>query len=161
VVVGAPVVNSEQKEPVDLALNILRKGYPVPTASVNSLPDSLYQAIDGRIWYFPEISNRWSTFGSTSTNDWFALDFGQAHAVSGLKLYLYSDGNIFNTPDSFAIEYQVGDKWLAVKLQEGQPAKLVGNTVNTVVFDKVMTSGIRLNFKHNAKQVAVTEVECF
>jgi hypothetical protein len=78
IVVGAPIVKHSSKQPVDHALNIEHKGYPVPFASINTNPDtSLYQAIDGRIWYFPEITNRWTTLGSTSKHDWFSIDFGQ------------------------------------------------------------------------------------
>ena len=79
VVIGGPVESKPSKQGFDYALNINRKGYPLPSASVNTVPDSsLYQAIDGRIWYFPEISNRWSTEGSTSSTDWYAVDFGKA-----------------------------------------------------------------------------------
>ena len=145
-----------------MALNIIHKGFPVPSASVNSVPDSsLFQAIDGRIWYFSEITNRWTTLGSTSATDWFALDFGQPREVSGVKIYLFADGETFGPPESVSIEYQRNDKWLPVKLKEANKAKPVSNTVNTLVFDKVTASGIRINFKHKTKEVAVSEVECY
>src|SRR5688572_7766992 len=82
VVIGAPVPPTTEKETFNAALNIYRKGFPQPSASVNSTADSVYQAIDGRIWYFPEISNRWSTQGSNSPSDWFAIDFGQTIKIS-------------------------------------------------------------------------------
>jgi len=162
VLVGDPIVSRTAKPPVNLALNIKHKGFPVPSASVNSVPDSsLFQAIDGRIWYFSEITNRWTTLGSTSATDWFALDFGQPREVSGVKIYLFADGETFGPPESVSIEYQRNDKWLPVKLKEANKAKPVSNTVNTLVFDKVTASGIRINFKHKTKEVAVSEVECY
>jgi hypothetical protein len=161
VVIGPPIATGYSKQSADFALNITRKDFPAPSASVNSVPDSLYQAIDGRIWYFPEISNRWSTFGSNSPTDWFALDFGEAHEASIVKIYLYADGKTFAVPDSLSIEYKNGDHWLPVRPKESNPAKLAGNTVNTVVFDKVSASGIRLNFRHETRDVAITEVECY
>ena len=136
VVIGAPIVTPPAKQPANFALNIAKKGYPVPSASVNAVPDSLYQAIDGRIWYFPEITNRWSTLGSTSKIDWFALDFGQTREISSIKIYLFADGKIFDIPDSISIEYQNGRQWMPVKIKEQQPVKTIGNTVNTIAFDK-------------------------
>ncbi|MEK6781765.1 MAG: discoidin domain-containing protein [Bacteroidota bacterium] len=161
VVVGAPILSSKSKQPANRALNIKQKDYPVPSASVNSVPDSLYQAIDGRIWYFPEIRNRWSTLGSTSVTDWFALDFGQPHEVSRVKIYLYADGKTFGTPDSFTIEYQSGGEWFPVKGKDQYPTNLVGNTANIVSFDRVTTTRIRINFMHKKKDVAVSELECY
>lgn len=161
VFIGAPGANVKSEQPANHALNILRRGYPEPSASVNSIPDSLYQAIDGRIWYFPEISNYWSTVGSTSVNDWFTIDFGQAREVSSSKIHLYNDSKTFDLPDSLRIEYQLGDKWLPVILKERRPVKLIGNTVNTMTFEKAIASKIRINFKHTAKQVALVEWECF
>lgn len=160
VVTGPAVIGSKPKQDTDLALNIRKKDYPVPSASVNTHPDSLYQAIDGRIWYFPEIRNRWSTLGSHSTTDWFALDFGQAHEVSGVKIYPYTD-DIIGVPDSFSVEYENAGQWLPVKVKELNPARPAGNTVNTLVFDKVSTSRIRINLKHEKNPVALTEVECY
>jgi hypothetical protein len=126
------------------------------------VPDtSLYQAIDGRIWYFPEITNRWTTAGSTSKTDWFALDLGQPHEISGVRIYLFADNKTFTPPDSISIEFQKNDKWLPVKVKERKPAKLIGNTGNTIVFDEVNASRIRINFKHGSKQVAISEVECY
>lgn len=159
VVVGPPLLRSKSKQPVNYALNIRRKDFPVPSASVNSVPDSLYQAVDGRIWYFPEVRNRWATVGSTSTTDWFALDFGQLRDVSSLKYYPFADDKNFGTPDNLTIEYQNEGEWIPVKVTESSPP--VGNTVNTVVFERVSASRIRATFKHETKQLAISEIECY
>jgi len=124
------------------------------------VPDSsLYQAIDGRIWYFPEITNRWSTEGSTSSTDWYAVDFGKAREVSKVKIYLFADDKIYGVPEGYKLEYKNGSDWLA--LQGASPTSLVGNTVSTITFNKVSTTAIRLNFKHQTKQVALVELECY
>jgi hypothetical protein len=162
VFIGAPVTNPVSKQSVNYALNIARKGYPVPSASINAVPDtSLYQAVDGRIWYFPEVLNRWSSLGSTSTSDWLAIDFGQSREISSVKIYPFADGENFAAPDSYTVEYQNGSQWLPVRTKEIIPDKPVGNTVNTIVFDKVTATRIRINFKHESKSVAISEVECY
>lgn len=160
VLIGDPVVTKASRQPHNAALNIRRKDYPLPSASVNSIPDSLYQAIDGKIWYFPEIRNRWSTYGSTRGKNWFALDFGKPVEISSLNIHLFADNKTFGAPDSIRIEYQTGGQWLGVSLLENKPDKPVGNTTNTLVFDTVKTSNIRIHFIHNKYQVAISEVEC-
>ena len=162
VVVGKPIIKHSPSQPENYALNIWRKDYPVPSASINSTPDSsMYQAIDGRIWYFPEITNRWTTEGSTSQNDWYAIDFGEAHEFSSVKLYLFADNKTFAVPDAVTIEYKNGGEWIPVKLKEQNAGKFIGNTVNTIAFDKITANRIRINFKHAKMQVAVSEIECY
>ena len=160
VVIGSPVQSKPSKQGFDYALNINRKGYPLPSASVNTVPDSsLYQAIDGRIWYFPEITNRWSTEGSTSSTDWYAVDFGKAREVSKVKIYLFADDKVFGVPENYTLEYKNGNDWHA--LQVGSATRLVANTESTITFNKVSTTAIRINFKHQTKQVALVELECY
>ena len=150
------------KQPVDHALNISRQGYPKPSASINTTPDtSLYQAVDGRIWYFPEITNRWTTLGSTARSDWFAVDFGQPREISSIKIYPVADNKIFAPPDSLAIEIQSGNEWMPVTIKTREPANPVGNTENTLVFDKLTAARIRINFVHAKKQIAISEIECY
>lgn len=162
VYIGRPVIIHSPEQPVDVALNIARKGYPLPTASINTRPDtSLYQAIDGKIWYFPEITNRWTTTGSITSIDWFAIDFGKPEELFGVHIYPITDDSLFAVPDNIIIEFANGTQWLPVKLKEQQPKKLLGNTVNTINFEKLSTSRIRFTFKHQSKQVAISEIECF
>lgn len=146
----------------NLALNIARKGYPVPSASVNTQPDtSLYQAVDGRTWYFTEITNRWTTTGSLSGNDWYAVDFGEVKPVSKLILYFFADNNLYAVPEAVTIEYKNGGSWLPLKISRQHPAGITGNTANSFYTEKVMAAQVRINFKHTAKQVAVSEVEIY
>jgi len=163
VAIGTLMVKSTTEQPIDLALNIRKEGFPVPSASVNSVPDSLYQAIDGRSWYFPEVKNHWSTFGSTSSTDWYALDFGQSREVSSVKLCLYADGKTYGAPEDYNVEYLNEGQWLQVKVKERKPVNPVGNTINTVVFDNISTNQIRIKFKTSSKQlaVAISELEFY
>ncbi len=39
--------------PADLAVNLTRSGFPVPAASTNTDPNDLYEAVDGRVWFYP------------------------------------------------------------------------------------------------------------
>jgi hypothetical protein len=159
VYIGEPVNREFPGQPVNLALNLDKKGNPIPSASINSIPDSLYQAIDGKIWYFPEIRNRWTTTGSTSTTDWYALDFEKPKEISTVKLYLFSDGKRFLVPDNISIDYKIDDQWKPVSLKE--TIALTGNTSNTISFDKINAETIRINIEHKSKQVVIAELECY
>lgn len=120
----------------NFALNITGQGYPQPSASVDSIPDSLFQAIDGRIWYFPEITNRWTTQSSKSKNDWYEIDFGNANEISVIKVYLVSDGKILDVPDSIPIGYHLKQQWMPVEIKDNP--KLIGNTSNAILFKKFL-----------------------
>lgn len=158
---GDAVVAEIKKAPVNVALNIRYTGFPAPSSSINHSPDSLYKAIDGRTWYFPEIINRWSTAGSVKSTDWFQIDFEKNTDLSSVKMYLFTDGNTFDVPDKFTIEYKSGADWMPVKVMETMPAVTTGNTVNTVSFEKINTAALRVNFYHPDKQVALVELECY
>jgi hypothetical protein len=160
VVVGAPVIKEKTIPPANIALNIDKKEYPRPSASTNAVVDTgLYQAIDGRVWYFTEITNFWSTQGSTNTSDWYSLDFGSPREISTVKLYLLEDGKKYFIPKNIRIEIQQADKWTPVQIT-GQ--KIAGNTVNSFSFDKIAAQQIRIHFDHgNDQMVALCEIECY
>jgi hypothetical protein len=159
----APSVVTQTVPAVNFALNIARKGYPMPSASVNAIPDSLYQAIDGRCWYFPEIRNRWSSYGSSSSVDWYALDFGTIHTVSSVFMGFYADNLLYKQPGNYQIEYWNGSKWLPVNHEVRTPVLPVKNTMNRANFDQVATSRIRIKFsrEHMKYFIALSELEVY
>jgi hypothetical protein len=157
--IGRPINKPVVPNPHNAALNINKKGYPVPSASVNAVPDSLFQATDGRTWYFPEISNRWTTFGSTSSSDWYALDFGKPEEISSVNVSFFADDTTFFVPESIRVEYDNGSGWKNIPLQGNMELK--GNTSNIILFDKVTATRLRLNFVHGPKAMALVELECY
>lgn len=161
VIIGESVLPTMDKQPENKALNIFCKGYPLPSASVNNNTDSLYKAVDGRIWYFPEIVNRWSTTGSSSISDWYNIAFEQPTLISEARMCLYADKNIFEVPASYHIEYKNGNDWLQVNIKQTIPQQLTGNTVNTIKFEPVLAKEMRVVFDHPAKQVALVELEYY
>lgn len=156
-VLGEPSVQGHS----DLALNISRKGFPVPTASINADPDtSIYQAIDGRIWYFSEITNRWTTEGSTASRDWYELDFGGEHQISRVTIYPIADSIKFTAPDKITLEYKKGEEWIPAKIVGSNYSKPIANTENELSVEPISTRYLRINFDHRLKQVAISEIEC-
>ncbi len=161
VFIGRPMKAIKRDEALNYALNIKKHGFPMPSASVNAVTDTLFQAIDGKIWYFPEISNYWSTRGSTSITDWYALNFGESRNISGINLYLYADEKEFALPDAFTIEYHSNGKWQAISSKKMNPENLIAGTVNEIAFDHITADGIRILFEHRTKGIALVELECY
>ena len=94
--------------PIDRAVNLVRSDYPKASASVNADPASLHGAFDGRIWFFPEVANGWSTAGSAHGWDWIAVDLGHAAPVYAAELAFYADGKGFATPSAYRLQFQDG-----------------------------------------------------
>lgn len=155
---GVPVSKPVTKEPVNHALNIAGEGYPAPSASVNNTIDQLKQAVDGRTWYFPEVNNYWSSTGSVTGNDWFAVDFGKPVTVSSVCISPVTDNTFFHVPDSLAVEYYTGKDWLPAKITGQYPLHTTGNTTNRLNFEAFTASRVRLLFFHHDGQVAMSEI---
>jgi hypothetical protein len=144
---------------IDLAVNDLRQGFPAPSASVNNSADELYQAVDGRIWFYPDVRNYWSNQGSQSAEDWFSLNFGSPRRLGSARLYFYADGIGFNVPRKYTIQYSMEDgNWKNVSDQDQTPASPLANGENSVNFHPVDASRIRVLFD-NPKEGAIALVE--
>ena len=147
------------EHPIDLAVNYAKKGFPAPSASTNNDMNDLYQAVDGRIWFFPNVRNYWSNAGSHAATDWFGLDFGQERQFTSAKLYFYADDAEFKAPAKYTVQYWTGAKWADVSRPQMDPGKPWANGENTITFQSVQTSKLRVVFA-NPRRAAVALVEC-
>jgi hypothetical protein len=144
--------------PIDLAVNMARRGFPTPSASINNSTNELYQAVDGRVWFYPNVRNYWSNAGSQAAEDWFSLDFGAEKQFSSAQLYFYADDAKFKAPAKYTVQYWTGEKWADVSGSSATPKKPLANGENIITFKPVKTSKLRILFT-NPKQAAVALVE--
>ena len=144
--------------PIDLAVNMVREGFPAPSASIHNSTNELYQAVDGRVWFYPNVRNYWSNAGSQTAEDWFSLDFGTVKKISSAQLYFYADETGFKVPAKYSFQYWTDEKWVDVPGSHAAPKKLLANGENTITFRPVNTSKIRILFT-NPKQAAVALAE--
>lgn len=159
--IPAPVIGPVS-QPVDLAVNFTRKGFPVASASVNNATWQLYQAVDGRVWFYPNVRNYWSNAGSTAAEDWFSLDFGAKQQVSSARLYFYADGTRFKAPENYSLEEWTGTNWTRVPAARATPRRPLANGENIVTFSPVTTSQLRVRFTNpKAAAVALVELKAF
>jgi hypothetical protein len=81
--------------------------------------------------------------------------------ISETKIYPMSDNLEYVAPDSMTIEYQEGNNWVPVINPAHTPQRPTGNMPNRIFFNKIRTQKIRINFRHGARQVAISEVEVY
>lgn len=149
--------------PVNLAVNYARRGHPIPSASTNNTPADLYQAVDGRVWFYPNVRNYWSNTGSQSSEDWYSLDFGTPRQLSSVRLYFYADGAKFKAPKKYVIQYCAENgSWKNVVPEQKSPAKPVANGENIVTFPAIVTSKVRVLFTNpKGANIALVEIKAY
>jgi hypothetical protein len=143
---------------VDLAVNLTGDGFPQPSASVNGDDrKALLQSIDGRMWFFPQIQEGWTTQGAAARPQWYALDFGSPTTIASSQLYFLDDASHFAAPASYAIQYFADGAWRTV---DSKPVgKPLANGVNALAWSPVTARRFRVLFTPPAHQRAVRLLE--
>ncbi len=145
------------ERPIDLALNLQRTGFPHPNASVNADVPSLYPAVDGRVWFFPEMPHGWTTEGAKGAQ-WFSVDFGSAKPVRAAEYAFYDDGGTFAAPLNLRLQIQKGTGWLDV----ARVTHPIANGVGKVVWRAADTRQVRLVFEvPQGKNVRLVQLKLF
>jgi hypothetical protein len=164
---GAPVAPPSPPPAANLLVNLSRSGFPVPTASTATAATGdggtdLYQAIDGRVWFYPEVRNYWTNQGSRSRSDWFAVDLGAPESIRAVRLYFYGDGTRFKAPPRVTLQYRSGTEWLDVRNSKSMPPRPLVNGETTISFAPVRTARLRAVFDNPAgASIALVEMKAF
>lgn len=147
------------QRPIDLAVNLVRSGFPKPSASINAAPEDLHDAIDGRVWFFPEAVNGWSSAGATG-EAWFAVDFGRSVRTSSAQLAFFADGTSFVAPTSYRLQAWTDAGWTDLPVTSSPLA--VGNGVTRVRWPMTTTSKLRLVLRNAPGRAArLVELKVF
>ncbi len=146
----------------NFAVNVTGQGYPSVLASYTWQFDSAWRAIDGRIIFDVVPANRWTNYKSTTAGDWLDIDFGGTRTLTQVKLYLFADDVGVRVPVRYTLKYWSEGGWREPPNSTRTPQAPVANMTNTIVFDPVQTTKIRVNFV-NAHESAcgVTEIEAW
>lgn len=135
-------------------------GFPKVTASHTSRYDKVEMVNDGRIVFSPTPHNRWTSYESKSPTDWLEIDFGAVKGVGRIDLHIYDDRGGVQPPKSYVVQVWTGLDWQSVSNAQVTPAKPTGSVVNTVRFDRVTTSKLRVVFTHNGNsRSGLSEIE--
>lgn len=147
----APVVR-----PIDLAMNLVPDQAPKGEASINADPKIVHKALDGRVWFWPEIANGWDVPKGAGAQ-WFAVDFGKDVSVTAAELSFFG-GDGYAAPSSYRLEILSGGKWVPVTTH----AAPIAGGVNTDSFTPVKTTKLRVVFDTPAdKAMRLIELKAF
>ncbi len=170
-----PVIQKAETK-INLALNVSGTGFPKAFAShtdtdgsgrhshaYNTPADKTYMAIDGRIWYFQDVLNRWSCRGSKEKQDWFEVDFDSLKMVNNVSLYFYGDQENLTAPLDYHVKYWDGASWAEVTRFNKQPLTPLANTQNILTFSPFKAEKVRIYFTNagKGKYTALTELEIY
>jgi len=118
---------------------------PVASASSSLTPTAISEAIDGRLWFFPEISNGWSpSLSSTEPTSWYSVDLRQSRTVGSIELYFFADGNGYEVPQDVHLQYFGPSSWQDITGQRRSPERLQANGENRIIFPAIVAQKFRL-----------------
>jgi hypothetical protein len=137
--------------PIDQAVSLTAAAFPKASASVNTDPAAVRQAIDGRVQFFPDAPNGWSTLGSRQSVDWYAVDFGRPIEVGAAELSFLVDSR-FALPESYKLQTWRDQAW--VDLAPSAPASpLRANGVTRLSWTPQVSDKLRVVFTHKPGSV--------
>lgn len=128
------------ERPIDQAVQLVRGEYPRPSASTNADPEGLHDAIDGRIWFFPELANGW-TAAASSTAHWYAVDFGEPRRLHRAELAFFADAGRIAAPTRYRLQAMTPTGWRDLAASAAPP---LANGITHVAFAAVSTAKVRL-----------------
>ncbi len=100
--------------PIDLAVQLVRGAFPKGSASSNADVENVHDAIDGRLWFFPELPNGWSSAPSPA-EQWYEVDFGRPVRIARTELAFFADGTRFAAPTSYRLQAMTGRGWTDIE----------------------------------------------
>lgn len=113
--------------PINLAVQLVRGGFPLPSASSNTEAEALHDAIDGRVWFQPELPNGWTSPGTPrAAQVWYALDLGEPKLLGRAELAFQADGKTHAAPPRMRLEALTNGRWIT--LAQSGPALANGIT---------------------------------
>jgi serine/threonine protein kinase len=134
----------------NLALNRSGKQFPKVSASFTGSTDKVERANDGIVDYAPPPRQRWTAYGSPSTEDWLEVEFEQPTTFSKVELAIYDEGmeGGVQAPSSCTVESWNGDAWIKIPDQRGTPETMPRNDWLTIEFASVTAKRVRVLFVH-------------
>ena len=161
--------------PVDLAVNVWERppspaeiDLPIASASSTAAGSSVYQAIDGRLWFFPEVVNGWSPAVNakadphTATDSWFALDLRHPREVNRLELAFFAEANHWRAPSSLTVQFYQHGGWHDARKQRQVEPVPVANGITHISFAPTTVKQLRLLIRSPAlHQIRLIELEAY
>ncbi|KRF03300.1 hypothetical protein ASG89_22910 [Paenibacillus sp. Soil766] len=128
--------------------------------AVNGFTISGNSYVSGTFYANPPI---WGSKGSTNTQEWYQLDFGQPQTFDDVKLYFYNDkpSTTYREPSIYTVQYydEATSAWIAIPGQYKSPTLA---NYNHDQFPSVTAQKFRVLMKpKTGNSVALKEVQVF
>ena len=115
---------------------------PIVTASSSLSEQSLYEAIDGRLWFFPEIPHGWSPAEDASAGeDWFAVDLRKRATIGSVEVSFLEEKDV-SVPSAVRLQVREKGTWTDVKL--AGPIRVLANGVTRIATGSLSAQELRL-----------------
>ena len=154
------VVNVWERTPVEA-----EKDLPIASVSSTAAGSDAYQAIDGRLWFFPEIANGWSpeVSGSPAGDDsWLAVDVRHREQMSRVNLAFFSSPSGERPPTSIRLQTYVRGAWQDIPGQRMKERVPVANGITHLRFPPIGVQNVRVLLHAAAKsRIRLIEFEAF
>lgn len=144
-------------KPIAKSIQLTRGQYPIANASSGTDTENVHDAIDGRVWFFPEAPHGWNSDAGTAAQ-WFSIDFGSAQSVSRAELAFFSDGT-FVVPSAYALQRWDGASWVSITAQQDAP---LANGITYASWTALSTSRIRVTLTQpSGKRIRLAEFKVY
>jgi hypothetical protein len=150
--------------PEDFAVNPGWPDGPAASASSSVSPQAIPEAIDGRMWFFPENPNGWSPDpADKSPSSWYSVDLKQARTIGSVELYFFGDGDHYQAPPAYQLQYKTANDWKNIPNQHRTPLEPLANGENRIEFPPISTQEFRIVFTNppTPESFRLIEVKAF
>ncbi|KAK6582194.1 hypothetical protein PZA11_005891 [Diplocarpon coronariae] len=142
----------------------LQANTPWPKGSVsepNQNAAKVHSAIDGRIWFFPELPHGWDTPAGAGQELWYQLDFENPTSTSRAEIAFYKDaGEGFDAPESYRV--QVSSTGTLADASGAKYGAVVANGITGASWNSTASKQVRLVFKpKDGQKVRLVEFKVF
>ncbi|KQM13378.1 MGH1-like glycoside hydrolase domain-containing protein [Novosphingobium sp. Leaf2] len=149
---NVPIVREE-----NVAVQLVRGGYPRPDASSGIDAEKLHDGIDGRMWFYPELPNGWDSAVS-SKPQWYTVDFGKTVTLARAELAFFADDRTFEAPRTVFVEVFQGGRWRKVAANTAPLA----NGITELGWPAVQADRIRVTMAPTANRaIRLAEFKAF
>ena len=158
------VARDSAKQAEDVAVNVWERkpsafesDLPIASGSPATDDAHLYEAIDGRTWFFPEISNGWSpTLQAGAASEplkevTFSVDLRRPRVTNEVQLSFFEDNKTFYAPTSFQLEALIDSTWKVVAAQGRSPEAPIGNGTNSIKIARTEAQQFRVVLRPSPK----------
>ena len=108
-------------------------------------------AIDGKTNFLPTPVNRWTSYESPSSTDWFEINFGREIEFRRVELAIYDDRGGVQAPLSYRIEAWLNEAWKPIADTKKTPERPQGSVWNEARFSPVTSAKMRIVFENAGK----------